>query len=446
MWIKSAISFESGDKIVSALCSRMAEKAGIDLNLYDETGGALHDHNDILQQSPSKLFSVTLRNRLKLLSPRIWWGLIDNESKKEFSPFFISTVIRSCVGLLFPLLIIAFFANIRRGKPATSVTSTRLMLIALISPWCIQCFYQLYDQITTLLVSFRTQMTSRSLTLARATDALKLRIRHRRAYRTSRYDVYLPPSLTSISEKKNGAYVDTQALRALFFIPGALVPHEAYSEVAARLSDKGFVVAVMSLEPLRLAGCHFGTNLASVKQIIDGVTGKIFDHLMNVPEGMDNELPIKSIEWTLIGHSMGAFAATQLFRESLYHPNEKTEKSESNWNITLGKKLVLWGVAAMLNSVTDLSAEGDAQILILQGTNDEFVEMMQSKEDELEAFFPPSTRTEHITGGTHEGFASYTSMFNNGTTKNNENTRKSIPLDRQHKQACDATVRFLSFG
>eukprot|EP00535_Pseudo-nitzschia_heimii_P010360 CAMPEP_0197193500 /NCGR_PEP_ID=MMETSP1423-20130617/27310_1 /TAXON_ID=476441 /ORGANISM="Pseudo-nitzschia heimii, Strain UNC1101" /LENGTH=152 /DNA_ID=CAMNT_0042646701 /DNA_START=9 /DNA_END=467 /DNA_ORIENTATION=- len=151
------------------------------------------------------------------------------------------------------------------------------------------------------------------------------------------------------------------------------------------------------------------------------------------------------MEWTLMGHSMGAFAATQLFRESLCDSNNNKEKSESNWNITLGKKLVLWGVAAFVNLATDLSAEGEAQILILQGTNDEFVEMMQSKEDELEAFFPPSTRTEHIIGGTHEGFASYGSIFDSGTTKRKKESRKSIPLDRQHKKACDATVRFLSF-
>ena len=108
-------------------------------------------------------------------------------------------------------------------------------------------------------------------------------------------------------------------------------------------------------------------------------------------------------------------------------------------DIILGKQLVLWGVAAFVESATDLSDRKDAEILILQGTNDDFVDWMRSREKELKAFFPPTTRIEHIAGGTHEGFGSYEPSFR----LENDERKKSISLDRQHKRACEETNRFL---
>jgi pimeloyl-ACP methyl ester carboxylesterase len=413
------------------------------------------------------LFPVAFIDRLKLLSPRTWWGIINLESKKGvLSPFFdTSKTVRSAIGLLLPLLVLFLWrlAMVRRNQSAATIPSTGLLIAALISPWSLQCFHQLCYQLSIPFESIRTAMNTRSSTLPRAIDALKLRIRHRRAYRTRRYDVYLPPMLAGLSENVTKSDVDTKiTLRALLFIPGAAVAHEAYSEVAARLSDKGFVVAVMSLEPLRLADRHFGANLGSVKRIIEQITLDIHGSTMaqriqTYQKSGDNIsrvlLPAKTVEWTFIGHSMGSFAAMQLFRAFCDHSYKNTHTMGSNtpeqlepitstMDIVLGNKLVLWGTAAVVEFATDLSDQRDAQILIVQGTNDEFVELMRSRQDELDALFPPATRTEHIVGGTHDGFGSYQSSYrweDDGTKK----FRRSASLNKQQKRACDATVRFL---
>ncbi len=221
--------------------------------------------------------------------------------------------------------------------------------------------------------------------------------------------------------------------------------HEAYSEVAARLSDQGFVVAVMSLEPFRLASRHFGANRSSVERIMQEVTNGIHNLAL---ENTADELPAKTIEWTLIGHSMGAFGAMQLFRTFLDDPWSNTQTipkakstSTSNMDIKVGKKLVLWGVAAFVEAATDISDQKDVEILILQGTNDVLVDMKRSRQGELEALFPlNNTTTEYVRGGTHEGFGSYQPSFQ---VPNNGKKKRSVSLDQQHKQACDETVRFL---
>lgn len=428
MRIKSGIPFEGGDAFVSSLCKHMAERAGWD--------GSLEDGDDIiLRQSPPSLISEAFVNRFKILSPRTWWGMIDLESKRgSLTSFNVSTMAQSAMGLLLPVLVLSLFrlAMLRKIHTASTKMSPRMLAAIFFSPWSLQCLYQLYYQLSMPLNYFRTMVNAPSSTLVRATDALKLRILHRRAYRTPRYDVYFPPSLESLD-------------KALLFLPGASVAHEAYSEVAARLSDEGFVVAVMSLEPFRLASRHFGANRPSVEQIMQEVTNAIHNLAF---ENASDELPAKSIEWTLMGHSMGAFGAMQLFRTFLDDPwsNIQTipkakSTSTSNMDIKVGKKLVLWGVAAFVEAATDISDQTDVAVLILQGTNDVFVDMKRSRKGELEALFPlNNTTTEYIRGGTHEGFGSYQPIFQ---VPNNGKKKRSASLDQQHRQACDETVRFL---
>lgn len=474
MRIKSAINFDGGDSIASYLCNNAAWRLGINGTRHDDGDfHPLYDDTNILRQSrPVEQlteFSAAFMQRLKLFSPRAWWGLIDLESKKPNPTFGISVIVASAMGLFLPLLFLWFFAIFQRGHSKPKLPSPRLLFVTLISPWSLNCLYELYCQLSAMLVSLRKIFEQQLSTLTRATDVLKLRIRHGRAYRTLGYDVYLPPSLASYSvintdvDVDASADADTKTPRALLFIPGASVSHEAYSEVAARLSDKGFVVAVMSLEPLRLAGRYFGTNFASVQRIIGDVTSDIFvaafserqkaylEKFGKLPQQM---LPIKTVKWTLMGHSLGAFAAMQLFRELVDNPNKKhnlkltsinvgmsgDKKLSTAVDVVFGKKMVLWGVAAFVNFATDLSDQKDAKILVIQGTNDDIVDMTRSLQGELDACFPSSTRTEHIAGGTHQGFGSYKSVF---LPEKNGSKKKCITLDQQHKRACHATVRFL---
>ena len=442
MRIYANIPCQEGDAFVCSLCNRL-------------------DIDDILRQPSPSLFSAALIDRVKMLSPRTWWGMIDLESKKGvLSSFDISTTARSAKGLLLPFLILFLLrlAMVRRSQSASTIPLPRLLIPLLVSPWCLQCVYQLFYQLSIALGSFRTMTSTQSLTLSRATNALKWRILSRRAYRTRRYDVYLPPSLGNFPNYDTDTDTDSDQA-ALLFIPGATVAHEAYSEVAARLSDKGFVVAVMSLEPFRLANRHFGANLSSVKRIIKEITNKIHRRALEVRPPTPDEskqqdkhvLPAKTIEWTLMGHSMGAFGAMQLLRTFRDYPwkdqqtlsrANSTMRVTSTIDISMGNKLVLWGVAAFVESATDLSDLKDAEILIIQGTNDVLVDLMRSKQAEFQAFFPPTTVTERIAGGTHEGFGSYQPSFE---LENDDGRKKKrfVSLDQQHKRACDETVRFL---
>jgi len=83
-------------------------------------------------------------------------------------------------------------------------------------------------------------------------------------YRTQKYDVYLP-STNPPPPTKGGPSKPLpqkkQKKKAILFFPGALVPHEAYSDVASYLAEQGqCIVVVMSFEPFRLATEYFGAD------------------------------------------------------------------------------------------------------------------------------------------------------------------------------------------
>ena len=436
MRIQSLVPCQDGDAFVSSLCHPL-------------------DHDDVLRQPSSSLLPVALENGLRLISPKTWWGMIDFECKRgPMSQFDISTLAQSAKGLLLPLIFLlilrivmvpknqssaSFLAMLRKSQSDPTIPFFKLFIPIVASPWCLQCLYQLYYQLSMPLRTFRDMMGSPSLTLSRAIDVLTSRIIHRRAYRTPRYDVYLPPSLNTSTDGK-----PSNDQSALLLIPGATVSHEAYSEVAGRLSDEGFVVVVVSLEPFRLANPYFGTNLALAKRIMNEVTEKIHRVPENLVQSSDENKQLsqaKSIEWTLLGHSMGAFGAMQLFRAFADDPRDNLQKTSSTRNSTtsVSNKLVLWGLAAFIESATDLSHLKDAQILVLQGSNDALVELQRSRDKELVAFFPPTVVAETIAGGTHEGFSSYEPSFQ----LEDDAKKRPISLDEQQKQACEKTARFL---
>mmetsp|Transcript_13643 Transcript_13643/g.27514 ORF Transcript_13643/g.27514 Transcript_13643/m.27514 type:complete len:512 (+) Transcript_13643:71-1606(+) len=505
--IKPEASFASGDSFVSSLCMKMTARALIGdsgVACRDNNGGLEYDGYNILRQSQS--FPTELVDQIRLFSPRTWWGIMVCEDRSSFSPFDMSTILQSFVGLLLPLLVLWTIDLVRLvvlrhhtsvatvvftggGAPMPKVTLGRLVLVSLVSPWSIQCIYQIYRQLSILLQSLQTTLKNRSSTLTRAIDVLSKRIQNHRAYRTRRFDVYFPPSLGNsilANGRKNNDGDNT--LQALLLIPGASVSHEAYSEVAARLSDNGLLVAVMSLEPLRIAHHLLGTDKASVKRIMEQITEQIRMHTATTEYWQDGdgnsndnsktaetEMPVRTVEWTLMGHSMGSFASMKLLDEFFDIEEDDNNKNDNDnrrkmasksqkclgskgkdrnglpeiprFDAFLTKKLVMWGVAAFTNAATDISVYKEAKILIVQGTRDKFVEMLRYRQTEFDAFFPPNIQTKEIIGGTHEGFSSYKPApafadEDEDDGSGGENT-KILPLDKQHEQACDATVRFL---
>mmetsp|Transcript_23684 Transcript_23684/g.65749 ORF Transcript_23684/g.65749 Transcript_23684/m.65749 type:complete len:499 (+) Transcript_23684:73-1569(+) len=494
-WVKPIAQIASGDTFVSSLCKKMTAKALVGDGGFvalDDDGEPTYDNYDILGQSPPSL-STELIDRLRLFSPRTWWGMIVLEDRSYFSPFDLSTIVRSFVGLFLPLLMlwtisfvhITILRHEHSGETTTSAGGVpkmmlgRLIFVSMVSPWSLQCIYQICRELSIVLKSLRRTLKNRSETLTRAIDVLLERIRNHRAYRTRRFDVYLPPSLgNSIPSGRGNDH--SNKLEALLLIPGASVSHVAYSEVAARLSDNGFLVAVLSIEPLRLAHHHLGADKTSVKRIMEQITEEIYSHAAatnswwyadHCSDIVGETAPVIAIEWTLMGHSMGSFASMKLFDEFFDAENgnydNMTRKCFSSkppesfvskqrqlfserprLDVFIAYKLVMWGVAAFAEVATDLSHHTRAKILIVQGTKDKLVDMMRYRQAELDANFPPGTETEEIIGGTHEGFSSYNppNTFDDEDETDSMGKKirtKSLSLEEQHKRACDATVRFL---
>ncbi|GAX11411.1 hypothetical protein FisN_22Lh089 [Fistulifera solaris] len=238
--------------------------------------------------------------------------------------------------------------------------------------------------------------STRSVAEEDAWRVLSERITQQRAYRTRRYDVYLPPLLTG------------RALEAIMFLPGFGVEHVAYAESAARLADAGWVVVVVSAEPLRIASKGLGFASSRIRDIPYLVCKEL-----NVP-----------LSWSVIGHSLGSFTATHVSLE-LDIP-----------------RVVLWGSAPMDDLIADLS-NLNKRVLVLQGSEDKVIQFMvpdeQVRQQQTDNFYrklPTNTITKMIEGGTHKGFGSYTPAFSIEKSS-------GIPRSEQQFQAVALTVDFL---
>ena len=227
---------------------------------------------------------------------------------------------------------------------------------------------------------------------------------------------------------------DYSSVKVALVFPGALVPSAAYAEVAGRLSDKGLIVIVPSLEPYLLAAPNLGTDLSTVCGIMRKVRKEL--GLYRSP---------RLIEWSLMGHSMGAFAAMRLYdhfqkghhRLDIY--NERPLKLHGLKRLMFEplhiKDLVLMGVAPFIAECTNLSKYNDApnnRILLIQASDDMLMTILRDGIDELYRKFPNDTTIrKDIVGGTHHGFASYSDQ------------EGQITVQEQQAQVCEYIAEFL---
>jgi hypothetical protein len=358
-------------------------------------------------------FKNALMDRLLLLSPRTWLGILEIQDKNDASPFSLAVLSESVAGLLVPLLMLRLLHAIMISWKLTIADSnlavqwSRFFWMTLLSPWIMQCWHEICCQLAAIWSAVHNYKMARAQALHCATDVFRQRIAQGRAYRKRRYDVFLPP-VESFSQTSN-----TQ--QALLLLPGALIPHVAYAETASRLSDMGILVAVVSMEPFRLAYHHTGADQKSIKSIMQQIQRK----------------QQQKLQWTIMGHSMGSFAAMHLFDKLLQQGH-----CRPSGDIVIRNRIVLWGVAAFVPFVTDLSHHFTTEVLLVQGTKDTLREMLKHGNQVLEASFPPRTVTEYIKGGTHDGFGSYTSP----TVIAGSFDQKRI---KQQEQACKVTAEFL---
>eukprot|EP00429_Kryptoperidinium_foliaceum_P011131 CAMPEP_0176003840 /NCGR_PEP_ID=MMETSP0120_2-20121206/1381_1 /TAXON_ID=160619 /ORGANISM="Kryptoperidinium foliaceum, Strain CCMP 1326" /LENGTH=411 /DNA_ID=CAMNT_0017336495 /DNA_START=66 /DNA_END=1301 /DNA_ORIENTATION=- len=358
-------------------------------------------------------------DRIALLSPRTWYGILDSQTRSPFNQFDETALAKAAVAIAVPLWLLAHGLD-RFGSIRQKEFLWRMILPAfLISPWNLSVLLEFITQLRRLIPPLYFYYKGRMEALDSAVQTRVESIRQRRMQTFRRYDVYWPQNRPGPEEEAN----------AVLMLPGFGISHWAYAEVASRLSDSGFVVVVASMEPIRVAHPHLGSDVVSMARILDRV------------QGGSTKCAWK---WHLLGHSAGSFAAMHLYKEFSKSPSSSTHPISSR--IALGK-LVLWGCSAMVGWSTDISevtqTKNDEEasapsVLIIQGTQDSLVELMKANQEEFSQHFPSDTQTVWIEGGTHQGFASY-----NATWEGTPADASAIPYMEQQRQACEKTTAFI---
>jgi pimeloyl-ACP methyl ester carboxylesterase len=251
--------------------------------------------------------------------------------------------------------------------------------------------------------------------LPQALDCLAERVESGRCRRFGRYDVFFPPPQQQHNNTQGGL---GQYQHAALFLPGALIAHTAYTEVAAKLSDAGICVVTVSMEPSRMATAHLGADSKRMKRIMKKV---------------NTLLPVSPF-WSIGGHSMGSFAAMRIAKE-LSSTNDNADAA------TRISRLFLWGSANFPNTRTNLRDDGlmdEFPVLIIQGSNDILCRMDAQQLAEFQNDFPADTTIyKTIDGAAHNWFASVDQGEPSYVGK------ASIPMNQQQEQAVALTAEFL---
>lgn len=243
---------------------------------------------------------------------------------------------------------------------------------------------------------------NRKEALPTAKLTLLQRMQARRVDHQKRFDVHLPPPLEDSDDS------GPQQVPGLIFLPGALVEHRAYANLAALLSDQGIVVAVVSLEPIRFATKHAGAGP-------DDVYWPVVDYMARHHK---DKVAVK--DWAIGGHSMGGTAAFNLVED--VNP----------------KKLVLLASGTAGEKTASLK-QSSVQILSISASKDALVNAWPSMVKKFkDKMVPPGTKFEVIKGGNHAGFGHYGTQ-----TFPMPDGKRTIPRSEQQMQAVELAASFL---
>ncbi len=242
---------------------------------------------------------------------------------------------------------------------------------------------------------------NRKTSFESAQTLLLERLESKRAIRKQdKFDIFVPAQQPKIG---------------VIFFPGALVSHTAYAGIAAALSDKGILVVVLSLEPVRfIADTETNRRIA-------------LDALKDLSTNHD----VKVDEWILAGHSAGAMTALNLAIEN--------ESEESTIHPSISK-VVLCGVSrnetgSDLGSLRESNKTFSA--LVVNGTNDGILKYVSEKEKEaFEHQLPEDAKFVSVEGGNHAQFAHYGPQSMDGEA--------TISMEEQQKILVETTASFLS--
>lgn len=342
--------------------------------------------------------SAKFYNWLAISSPLLWWRCA------WFKKIPLQPVFNSILAIVVPSVAFYTLTTSNQTRAASSTIATpRSIVVAgcCYGAWCLGWTYHAGLTISKVVATIHEFCTSHSLAKPSAWECLASRIRSGRAHRCSTYDVYLPPS------QQQDATPPTPVL----FFPGFSVEHTAYAQPAALLSDRGYLVVVVSGEPANLIDMwvprFWPSNLRRLQRTVER---QYFSNARQRPK------------WILMGHSMGSLLCTRLAARW------------KNTNTTLC--MVLWG-SPPFNDFVDEHIPKDLPTLVVQATEDVVISTFSTAEAEKEYWrrLPPNAVLSSIESGLHSGFGSYTTNWKAEVD--------GIPTEEQHQKAVAITDDFV---
>ena len=310
----------------------------------------------------------------------------------------------------------------------------KLLLPILCSPYTLAtCSKKIASQISIFINRYRMWKILRIEPDEEAMVCLERGMSRNEIIRTKMFDVYFPP--ISRHNDNPGDTIQQQNeknQKGIIILPGAFVNHASYSNIAKKISEKGIIAVVLSMEPLRLACKGMGADFSDIRNAMSLVQKGWIKRTTGSGKINCN---CGSIEWSIGGHSLGAYSAMKLSTKlKNYLVNQKKCQK------TL--KVVIWAAGDTLRYVPDLSKhQHQLEALVILGSNDAYCDFSSTNKKRvlLPSFLSklPRNRTcTFIEGGTHNNFASYSGPVE-------YNGIPGISKNRQHNLVVNETTNFL---
>jgi len=243
-------------------------------------------------------------------SPIVWWRAADFK-RVDLRPLWTS-----CLALVVSPAVLLYLVTERSiSNDGTTTTTRRQLSSVVITPWTVAFAWKAFATMQKVYQAKRELEDTKSITKESAWECLAMEVEAGRAYRTRNYDVYLPLAEQASMNKKK--------LQAILFFPGAYVENAAYAGAASLLAQAGYLVIVVSSEPLRLVD-EWLMPVQYVKRLCAHIQKR---------HSIDS--------WILGGHSMGSFFCTKLAQPL---------------NV---KQIVMWGSGAYMKHAEKLLTSDD---------------------------------------------------------------------------------------
>ena len=330
----------------------------------------------------------------------------------------------------------------------------RITILSLISPLSLDViFNRLRPIVFQVLQRFKVVLQSRKRADHSTRVQLREKIKVGRVLQRHSYDLYLPPKESSGDATTDSKLFDNP-IKCLLFFPGFGIHHSAYADVASLISQYGIPVAVVSLEPLRLAHAKLGGSIQDVQRILKYAGRDVVKYYKRNENNNLNEETVDEriiLEWDFGGHSMGGYNSLQLAQVLQQSDDEQLtiKLSKKDDSISrIGSQIIVWGAGNLVDSVPNLQtsnsdAESSLRVLILLGSNDDLAKFTchRQKRDLLRKL-PRRSRMQTIKGANHSGFSSYDEASKKSSTFLLNGIR-DITLKDQQKMTARRTADFL---